>query len=243
MGQVPTHRYALIGTGALARHLYFYLSSLKLPSTEILQWNRKDNSIEDLHTKMSKATHILLAISDSSIEDFFQAHRQLASDKSMWIHFSGANNFADLVSIHPLMSFGPDLYELDVYKKIHFVITGISSLKEIFPSFENSFSTLPAHQKSLYHSLCVLGGTMPILLWEKMNQGLNEMGLPSEATNIYLQTILQNYLLHREKALTGPLKRKDLVTIKKNLMALQDDSFQKIYSAFAESQNINTRDL
>lgn len=243
MGQVPTHRYVLIGSGAMARHLYFYLSSLNPISTEILQWNRKDHSIDELHSLLASATHVLLAISDSAIEEFFQTYRDLATDKAKWVHFSGANNFTGIVAAHPLMSFGPELYDLNTYKKIHLTLTGAQSLKEIFPTFENSFSILSPEKKSLYHSLCVLGGNMPILLWEKMNHGLQQMGFPAEATDVYLQTILENYLDHKEKALTGPLKRKDLITIKKNLSALQDDSFQKIYSAFAESQNINTRDL
>lgn len=242
MGQVPTHHYLLIGSGALARHFHFYFTSLKSDLFELSTWNRQKDSFKDLKLKLNQATHVLLAISDSAIEDFFKTHHEWGM-QAQWIHFSGANHFKNLISFHPLMSFGPDLYDLETYKKIHFVLTGVHSLAEAFPFLENSFTALPAEKKSLYHSLCVLGGNLPILLWKKMSEGFTQMGLPEEAGHIYLETVLKNYLVHREKALTGPLQRKDLITIKKNLDALEDDSFQKIYSAFAEAQNINPRDL
>ncbi len=243
MGQVPTHQYLLIGSGALARHLYFYLSSFANSSFEITTWNRKDNSFANLNTKLSSCTHVLLAISDSALSDFYLSYHSLAPSNARWIHFSGAHNFENLIAAHPLMSFGPELYDLEVYKKIHFSLTGVKSIYEIFPFLENSYSILPMEKKSLYHSLCVLGGNMPILLWEKMNAELNKMGIPATATDIYLEIVLKNYLQYRDKALTGPLKRKDLTTIKNNLSALENDHYQKIYSAFAESQNINTRKL
>ena len=243
MGQVPIHRYLLIGSGALARHLYFYLSSSKNSATEITTWNRKDNSFANLNTKLSSCTHILLAISDSALSDFYLSYHSLTASHARWIHFSGAHNFENLIAAHPLMSFGPEIYDLEVYRKIHFALTGVNALKEIFPFLENSYSILSVDKKSLYHSLCVLGGNMPILLWEKMNAELSKMNIPTAATDVYLEIILQNYLKYRDKALTGPLKRKDLTTIKNNLSALENDHYQKIYSAFAESQNINTRDL
>jgi len=242
MGQVPTHHYLLIGSGSLARHLHFYISSLKSDSFELSTWNRQKDSFKDLKCKLEKSTHVLLAISDKAIEDFFKTHLEW-SPKAQWLHFSGAHHFENLISAHPLMSFGPDLYSLETYRKIHFVLTGVDSLKEVFPFLENSFTKLPKEQRSFYHSLCVLGGNLPVLLWKKMLEGFEQLDLPEEAANVYLETVLKNFLNHREKALTGPLQRKDLVTIRKNLAALKDDAFHKIYSAFAEAQNIDTRDL
>lgn len=242
MGQVPTHRYLLIGSGALARHIHFYLQTTLPASCHLDRWNRREFSLDDLEQKLSQAFYVLLAISDGALEDFFKTHRSQAP-QAQWIHFSGASQIEGLISTHPLMSFGPELYSLDHYKKIHFVLTGTSDLKTLFPFWSNSFSVLPAEKKALYHSLCVLGGTLPVLLWQKMSEGFKDLGLSSEAGDFYLQTVLKNYLQHREKALTGPLARKDLVTIQKNLASLEKDSYQKIYSAFVEAQNINPREL
>lgn len=252
MGQVPIHHYLLIGSGALARHLKFYLSQLIIlsqqqspesnPSFEVSTWNRKEHTIEDLNKKLSVCSHVLLAISDSAIANFHSTHQQFSSETTKWIHFSGASHFEKIISAHPLMSFGPDLYDFSVYKKIHFVISEISNLKELFPFMENSFSILPPEKKPLYHSLCVLGGNMPILLWEKMNTELTQLGIPPQTTDLYLETILRNYLNHREKAFTGPLKRKDLTTIANNLLALKSDPYQKVYAAFVDSQNIKIED-
>jgi len=233
MGQVPTHRYVLIGSGALVRHFSFYFSHFK--SAEISIWNRREHCLEYLCELLNSATHVVLAISDSALESFFNLHRPKAP-KAQWIHFSGAQHIPEMIAAHPLMSFGPELYSLDIYKKIHFAVTGVDSLKAALPELENSFTLVPPEQKALYHSLCVLGGNLPLLLWEKMNSGLSELGFPSKASDLYLELVFSNYLSLRAKALTGPLKRKDFSTIQKNISALQGDSYQDVYRAFVTAQ-------
>lgn len=233
MGQVPEKSLLLIGNGRLAQHFRFYFKSLNLT---VQTWSRAENSVSDLHFLVEQAPRILLAISDRSIEGFFnetllpkpQTYKQI-------IHFSGTYHHPQLIACHPLMSFGPQLYDADFYKKIHFVLTGADHLDEIFPELPNPYSILNAEQKPLYHALCVLGGNLPILLWERMRQGLNAMDIPESAQKIYLQKILENYQSFGLQALTGPLVRKDIITIEKNLKALKNDSFEKVYHSFWEA--------
>jgi predicted short-subunit dehydrogenase-like oxidoreductase (DUF2520 family) len=53
---------------------------------------------------------------------------------------------------------------------------------------------------------------------------------------------MQNILLDPASALTGPLVRGDQQTLEKNLLALQEDPFQKVYESFiACYQNIQSR--
>jgi 2-dehydropantoate 2-reductase len=238
MGQVPVHRcsgstYVIVGSGAMARHISFYLSQLNF--AKIIHWNRREHSVAEFALMVATASHVLLTISDSSLETFFNEHRSKAV-KAQWIHFSGAQNIAGMIAVHPLMSFGPDLYNLEIYRKIHFAVTGQNSLRSIFPELENPFTLIPADKKALYHSLCVLGGNLPLLLWEKMNSGLSELGFPEKAADLYLERVFSNYLALRKNALTGPLKRKDLGTIQKNISALQGDSYQDVYRAFVTAQ-------
>lgn len=221
-------KFLIIGAGKLAKHLNHYLEILELAP---LSWDRTQDPLL-LKTKISQASHILLAISDSAIENFYRLH--LAGFDKTVVHFSGALHIPELIAAHPLMSFGPELYDRDTYFHIHFTLTGADSLIEALPGLPNNFSILAPEKKALYHSLCVIGGNFPVILWQKMLAEFEVLGITKEAAQVYLETILRNTLKNPHSALTGPLARKDKQTILKNLEALKDDEFQKIYLAFID---------
>lgn len=222
-------KFLIVGAGKLAKHLNHYLHLLELSP---LCWDRSQDP-HLLKTKIDEASHILLAISDAAIQGFY--NQNLAGLDKKTVHFSGALHFDEIMAAHPLMSFGPELYSLETYRRIHFVITGTPDLTSALPGVPNPFSLLPAEKKALYHALCVMGGNFPVILWQKMFSEFQKLGIPSQAGNIYLETILRNTLTNPMTALTGPLVRKDKKTVIKNIEALEGDEFQKIYWAFAKA--------
>jgi predicted short-subunit dehydrogenase-like oxidoreductase (DUF2520 family) len=222
-------KYLVVGAGKLAKHLNHYLSLLDLP---VSSWDRSQDP-HLIKSKIAEASHVLLAISDTAIESFYLKY--LAGFDKTVIHFSGALNVEGVVAAHPLMSFGPDLYDLETYKRIHFVVTGAASLNEALPGVPNQFSLLPADKKALYHALCVMGGNFPVILWQKMYAEFAKLGISRSAADIYLETVLKNTLKNPQTALTGPLARKDKNTLAKNTEALAGDPFQGIYRAFVEA--------
>lgn len=221
-------KYLIVGAGKLAKHLNHYLSLLEL---QPLSWDRSQDP-HLLKTKVAEATHILLAISDSAIENFYR--KNLAGLDKTVVHFSGALNIPDLIAAHPLMTFGPELYDRDTYFHIHFTLTGAENLNEALPGLPNNFSVLAPEHKALYHALCVMGGNFPVILWQKMFAEFDRLGLPHEAARIYLETILHNTMKNPATALTGPLARGDKYTVIKNIEALENDPFQKVYFTFAD---------
>ncbi|MDG0815232.1 Rossmann-like and DUF2520 domain-containing protein [Bdellovibrio svalbardensis] len=220
--------YLVIGSGRVARHIghYFHLLNLKHKS-----WDRSQDP-HALKKLIHESSHVLLAISDNAIEGFFRLH--LAGLEKTVVHFSGAHNFDVMIAAHPLMTFGPDLYDLEFYKKIHFTMTG-ASLNEALPGLTNPSSVLPAEQKALYHAYCVLGGNFTTLLLAKMLEGFAEMKIPSEAAKLYIEKVVGNTFAEPGKALTGPLVRKDIETVNANLQALDSDSTAEIYKAFLKT--------
>ena len=219
----------LVGSGHLAQHLQFYFKQKNIPFST---WKRSQDL--SLFQKLaSESSHILLAISDSALKPFIQKNLLQAQQKI--VHFSGALNIEGVFCAHPLMSFGLETYSLQDYEKIHFVLTSQTSLSELIPGIHNHYSVISAKDKALYHALCVMGGNFPILLWQKMSEGFKNLGLPPEASQIYLEKIVENFNRQGQGALTGPLVRKDHGTIEANLAALSGDPFQKIYSAFVEA--------
>jgi 2-dehydropantoate 2-reductase len=227
-------KFLIVGAGKLAKHLNHYLSLLELHP---LNWDRSQDP-HLLKTKIAEASHVLLAISDSAIENFYR--KNLAGLDKTVVHFSGALNIPEVIAAHPLMTFGPELYDRDTYFRIHFVLTGVAALNEALPGLPNDFSVLAPEHKALYHALCVMGGNFPVILWQKMFADFERLGISREAARVYLETVLHNTMKSPQTALTGPLARRDKATVLKNIEALENDPFQEVYFTFA---NIVAPDL
>ncbi|MNJ91344.1 hypothetical protein D3C87_89950 [compost metagenome] len=222
-------KYLLIGSGRVARHLGHYFNLLNI---NFSTWDRAQDP-HLLPKKINESSHILLAISDSALEGFFAKH--LAGHEKTVVHFSGAKDIEGLICAHPLMTFGPDLYDLSFYQRIHFTVTGATSLSRALPGIPNPFSLLSADKKALYHAWCVMGGNFVTLLTAKMMTSLQEMGIPAESIGLYSEKVIDNALAQQTAALTGPLARKDAETVAANLKALEGQEMQKIYQAFLET--------
>ncbi len=233
MRQVP---YAVIGAGRVARHFCHYLDLLNIPYRS---WSRAHDAPQALLASLLPCERILLLISDGAIELFIREQLEVhpaLKDKTR-IHFSGALVTPQAFGAHPLMTFGQDVYSLAHYQKIPFVVeAGAPAFAELLPGLPNAHFTLPAEQKALYHSLCVLSGNFSCLLWQKLFTELEKsLNLPKEIAIPYLEQLTHNLQHRPEEALTGPLARGDQTTLDKNMAALEGDPFQKVYQAFVEA--------
>lgn len=236
MGSTTNARYLLIGSGRTAKHFKSYFQALNIPFD---QWSRALPH-SALTEKIANSSHILLLISDSAIADFYQ--KELKQSGKTVVHFSGALLVKGCMDAHPLMSFGPQLYDLDFYKKIPFVTTSEKNFSEILPGLPNSHFHIQPKDKAYYHSLCVLAGNYTTLLWQKMASGLESLGLPPNLSQPYMEIIFQNLKSGTKEALTGPLARHDLVTIQKNIAALKNDNYLEIYKSFVAAHWPEVRD-
>lgn len=218
--------YLLIGSGRLARHLQNYFNLLHIP---FLSWSRKCS--EPLNSLLGRADKVLLLISDSAIQDFVQTH--LRDFHGPVIHMSGALVVPGITWVHPLMTFGDELYDLEFYKQIGFATPEIGAMKALFPELRNSSFVIPDAAKSLYHAWAVIGGNLTSMLAAETLQELQSLNVPPESTKLYLTKSLSNVLEKGSRAVTGPLARKDLVTIQRNMSALNEEQ-KKLYAAFVE---------
>lgn len=234
MTQVP--HYLIIGNGRVAKHFQYYFSHLPLSYST---WQRNEPLVE-LDHQLMKASHILLLIKDDAIDPFIQQFLQskkiVQQNQPLLIHCSGSLVSAHAVGAHPLMTFSHHLYDLALYQSVPFVIDhDAPSFKELFPGLPNPHVYLQKAFKAKYHALCVMAGNFSCLLWKKlMDEIENEFKLPANIVHPYLLQQSQNLITHLPSALTGPLTRNDKKTIAKNLEALQQDPFQRIYQAFID---------
>lgn len=224
----------IVGAGRVARHLARYFD---LKDVSFLAWNRKEHSTEDLKALLDKASSVLLLIKDASIAAFRDRH--LASFNGVVAHFSGALDVEGIDSFHPLMTFGPSLYELSFYEKIFFAVSSEEAFRTGFPTLPNPTFALNAPDKAFYHALCVMSGNFPQILWQECLSSFDKLGVPQEAVALYLQKNLENFLAAPAQSLTGPLARGDDTTIKKNLDALPSGS-RALYQAFVDFYKTRT---
>lgn len=234
MRQIP--KYLIIGSGRLSAHLahYFNLSHMAYDI-----WSRLNNNLIELKKLAKDCDVIILAISDDAIVSFI-AQNPIIKNKIL-IHCSGSLNIDDVIGLHPLMSFGQKLYDLQTYLQIPFIIDSkLEDFQNIFPQLNNQIYLISKNQKAYYHTLCVMSGNFTTILWSKLfNELESKLNIPKKAAFSYLKAITNNLLSDHTKALTGPLVRRDVATISKNLEALKDDNFLPIYEAFITSWSKN----
>lgn len=243
---IPVSReILLIGRGRLAHHLahdWTQVFAQTPDSPRLTRWDRSQPTSQ-LIQKLKSASLVAVAISDSALAGFIQQH-QPHNPKAIWIHFSGALEVAGAQSFHPLMTFGPELYDDSEYRRIPFITTHESRehSTDDYTPFEwpaelqlpNPLYQISAAQKAQYHALCVLSGNFSSLLWEKAQTEFEKMGLDPKVLKPYAEKCLDNIFKHRALALTGPLVRGDFVTQEKNLAALACDPYQNVYRAFQQ---------
>lgn len=232
MGQVPqtTLTYGLVGDGRLGSHLARYF---ELEGISFVAWSRRASSRSPEET-FSSSDVMLLAIRDSEIAGFVEAHPWLR--QKILVHFSGALTLEGVRGYHPLMTFGRELYDLETYRSIAFV--GDPGFADVFPRLKNAHHVIDPEMRPLYHSLCVMSGNFTVLLWQKLFSDLaGKLGVPPTAAVPYLRRIFGNIEKDPLNALTGPLQRGDLMTLKKNVAALEQekDPYGEIYRAFVRA--------
>jgi predicted short-subunit dehydrogenase-like oxidoreductase (DUF2520 family) len=237
-----THRsphYAILGGGRLARHMRHYFQLLDLPCSA---WARQPDpqlnthiladTAQRLRATVQPASHVLLLVSDDAIASLPKRYPVLRG-KTL-VHCSGALGIPGIAGAHPLMTFGPELYPLQSYRQIPFMLDQGQTLADLLPGLPNPHSHISVEQKAQYHALCVMAGNFPQILWQAVSQRFAALGMGDEVLKPYLQQVLQNFLANPGGALTGPLARGDRGTISRNLNALEGDSLQALYQSFVE---------
>ena len=238
MRQVPAldAPIGIIGDGRVARHFSHYLSLLGLP---FRTWSRRTCSAPPTEA-VAPCRTVLLLIRDGAIAPFVDAWPALRARRV--VHFSGSLVTPAAEGVHPLMTFGHELYDLETYRRIPFICdAGGTPFRELLPGVPNPSFTVPAADRPYYHALCVMAGNFSALLWLKLFDELQQrFGIPADAAHPYLARVAANLTADPGGALTGPLARGDIATVSANLKALEGDPFYAVYAAFARAYDLRS---
>jgi hypothetical protein len=231
MRQVP--RYCILGGGAVATHFAHYFS---LQGISFWQWKRSRELTSEFFQELQNTTHLLILVSDSAIAQVLDNLPSI--DGQHRLHFSGVVTVPGGQSAHPLMGFGKELYSLQEYQNIPFILRIEESedkQSELLEGLPNPRLLIPKAKASLYHALCVMTGNFPMILWNEVFKiSKNELGLPAQVFTPFLERVFQNTMIDVSANLSGPLVRGDWKTVDQNVQALEGQAIQKIYLAFCD---------
>ena len=141
-----------------------------------------------------------------------------------------ARRGAQVASLHPVQSFPRKDAPASIFKGITWGLEGetaaIDAAEEIVRSLRGHVLLLSAKDKSLYHAACVLASNAFVALEWAAAGVLQKAGIAEDAAAGTLFPLVQGTLQNvksfgLEKALTGPVLRGDVATVRKHLEALR----------------------
>ena len=184
---------------------------------------------------IERARNFIIAVRDSDLR--YMAHR-LSHHRVVgkrFLHLSGALTSSELKplkekgahtgSLHPLQSFprkDPSLLE-----NIYFSFEGDEEARalalKLAEEFRSRLFPIDPKKKTLYHAAAVFASNFADAMWiiaDIIMREISDVGI--EAMEPLIRSTLANALeMGPRKALTGPARRGDFITIEKHLKALQ----------------------
>src|ERR1700752_4818283 len=109
----------IVGDGRVATHFAHYVGLAGIP---FRQWSRRSPA-----ESLASCRVILLLVSDPAIEELALRY----PDRTR-VHFSGSFWSPDVHGMHPLMSFGRELYSLADYQRIPFIVEDPELFRQLF---------------------------------------------------------------------------------------------------------------
>jgi predicted short-subunit dehydrogenase-like oxidoreductase (DUF2520 family) len=191
------------------------------------------------------STFIILAVPDSQIKSVAREIAPFINESQIVSHLSGALDSSlikflksSVVSIHPIKSFGDPIISTNSFKGTLFVCEGakqsLSRTKNVVESIDGVFTTISSKNKVKYHLALTLASNFSILLAKKAEELLLSVGFSENDAQSVVLGLIEGTLSNMKnlgvsQALTGPVERGDLLTIRKHIDAIDDSVLKEFY--------------
>ncbi|MEO0695139.1 MAG: DUF2520 domain-containing protein [Pseudomonadota bacterium] len=224
--------WAVVGHGRVGTSMCAYWTHL---GVNVIALDRPMLGSTGLADHLRAVRGVALAVPDGEIGAVL-ASIKAAKPKTLCVHFSGALRFEGAFAFHPLYSFPKHALLPETLATIPFACEpGAPDFQTIFPGAPNPTFTIRDEDAPLYHALAVLTGNLPGFCWNSCKdrlEGLTGMHA-SEVLGPYLTSLVNRFGENPAASFTGPVARRDAVTVKSNLAAIEGDAHLKVlYSAF-----------
>jgi len=197
----------------------------------------------DDNVSAARQSHwVILTVPDDTIEAVAE---ELANSDIQWqdkfvLHCSGLLTTESLksleekgalvASLHPIQSFSQKKPNLTAFADIFFGLEGkgeaLDRAIEITRQLGSKYFILEGQNKPLYHTACSMASNFLVTLLATATELLKQAGLSKTTASLVLLPLVQGTLQNVKKfdagqALTGPVARGDIESIKKHLKALE----------------------
>ncbi|QXM07091.1 Rossmann-like and DUF2520 domain-containing protein [Crassaminicella indica] len=204
----------------------------------------ESKAVLDLAELVKNIDILFITTSDDAIKKVcdYLVEKKLLSEGKILVHMSGAASSNILknakeagcfiYSLHPLQAFADIQKAVDDLKNTFFSIEGdeekLHVLENILKTLGNPYFKLTDNQKSIYHmAACVVSNYLVTL----MDYGLSlfaSIGIDERQGYKALYPLIEGTIknidrLGTKEALTGPIARGDVGTIKNHIAALKDN--------------------
>lgn len=212
----------------------------------------------ELKSLISKCDTLFLTVSDDAIKIVANELKNYDLSGKIICHTSGAKSSKEIedleilgcycYSVHPLLAINDKYNSYKTFNECLITIEGnkkkINLLYDLF-SKKNKVKIIKSEDKALYHAMASYSSNLIVGLLDIVNEYIKNIGL---SINDYMPLIknninnIENYGI--DKALTGPILRNDLTTIKTHLDVLNDDIIYRLLSLrlIEISKRINNKD-
>ncbi len=199
---------------------------------------------------------VIIAVPDDAVGGVAAA---LARTKGSWagrsvMHTSGllpaavlgplARRGALVASLHPVQSFPRKDVPSSVFEGITWGLEGdaaaFDEAEGIVRALRGNILLLSTKDKAIYHAACALASNALVALEWTAAEVLGKAGVPAEDAPGMLGPLVQGTLQNvksfgLEKALTGPVVRGDVATVRKHLEALEGDpAAREVYAVLGK---------
>lgn len=215
---------------------YFSKGILSAKEASVFTGTRHFENVEEL---IKQSDTIFLTVPDDEIYNLWKQIENLNLGEKIICHTSGSlssNIFSDykksdvyVYSIHPLFPISDKYESYKFLKDAWFTLEGseryLNDLSGIFKSMGNNVIIMEKQDKALYHLAAVTASNLYCGLISRACSYLGEYGFgEKEAIDALYPLILSNINNIKSKgitnALTGPVERGDVNTIKKHLSVI-----------------------
>ncbi len=205
-----------------------------------------DFTLSTVYTSLSELVKcsdiIFITTTDNTIQYVWEDIKELPIEGKIICHCSGALSsevFKEVdekgafgYSIHPLFSCSS---KTSSYKKLYDALITIEGsrehlqeVEELFKRLGNSTRIIDSTQKIKYHAAAVFASNQPLALAGQGADILEQCGFTRDEAIKAVLFLMSHAIENIEKqgleeALTGPVERNDIMTVKKHLKALSEE--------------------
>lgn len=215
-----------------------------------------DFTLSTVYTSLSELVKcsdiIFITTTDNIIQYVWEDIKELPIEGKIICHCSGALSsevFKEVdekgafgYSIHPLFSCSS---KTSSYKKLYDALITIEGsrehlqeVEELFKRLGNSTRIIDSTQKIKYHAAAVFASNQPLALAGQGADILEQCGFTRDEAIKAVLFLMSHAIVNIEKqgleeALTGPVERNDIITVKKHLQALSEEE-KNIYISLSK---------